>query len=129
MIPRVVHCIVRALLSFSISLFYRAQFVMCQSWYFKVTQSVRAVLLLCIGDFSGTFYSHAALGMATLIKASYPSCVSHVDLYTSLGKRATVLFAAVISLCWVRIGATRIVLSADSIFSFACTPIRHRFFH
>jgi hypothetical protein len=26
--------------------------------------------------------------MATLIKASYPSSVSHVDLYTSLGTRA-----------------------------------------
>lgn len=40
---------------------------------------------------TGTFYSHAALGMATLIKSSYPSSVSHVDLYTSLGEQEVVV--------------------------------------
>jgi hypothetical protein len=36
---------------------------------------------------TGTYYTHAAMGMAALIRSSYPSSVSHVDLYTSLGRR------------------------------------------
>jgi hypothetical protein len=36
---------------------------------------------------TGTYYTHAAMGMAALIRSSYPSSISHVDLYTSLGRQ------------------------------------------
>lgn len=60
--------------------------------------SLRALILITPPNFfasinAGTFYSHAALGMATLIKSSYPSSVGHVDLYTSLGKMAVLCIA------------------------------------
>lgn len=66
--------------------------------------SLCTLILITLTNFyrgftTGTFYSHAALGMATLIKSSYPSSVGHVDLYTSLGK-SFVLYVVFVLLCF-----------------------------
>jgi hypothetical protein len=45
------------------------------------------VLKQIIDAFDPSHYSHAAIGMSTLIRSTTPSCVTTIDLYTALGRQ------------------------------------------